>query len=502
MNADKIRDSILLYAVKGALVHQDANDIPASVLIKEIEKEKAAMVSDGRIKKPIKSVPFTEKDELFDVPKGWVWCRLGDLLAIVSDGTHHTPKYVDAGVPFLSVQNISSGYLDTTNAKYISEEEHRVLIERIKPQLGDILLCRIGTLGKAIEVTWDFDFSIFVSLGVLRPIDNRLTPYILRVINSPWGKQWIDRVKVGGGTHTNKINLSDIPTCPIPLPPLEEQKRILAKVTELFSVVDEYDKAAEELKSLNEALPDKLRKSVLQNAIYGHLIPQDSSDEPGIELIKRIHKEKVELVKAGKLKKKDLDVDPVSIDEYPFEKPAGWEFARLSEISLDSADGPFGSNLKKEHYTNEKQVRIIQLSNIGEFGWRDSNVKYTTFEHLKTVSRSEAFAGDIIIAKMMPAGRAIICPNNDPKYVLSSDAVRFAFSSVLDKKFLYYAINSPMFKEQVYGEVQGITRVRTSLSKLRTYILPIPPLSEQQRIVAKIEEVFANIDKLPKSEEL
>lgn len=243
----------------------------------------------------------------------------------------------------------------------------------------------------------------------------------------------------------------------------------------------------------------QLRNSILQEAIQGHLVPQIATEEPAIKLLERIHREKGELAKAGKIKKADLFVEPISEDECPFEKPSGWEFARLSELSLDSADGPFGSNLKKEHYTDKKQVRIIQLSNIGELGWRDSNVKYTTFEHLKTVGRSEAFAGDIIIAKMMPAGRAIICPNTDIKYVLSSDAVRFAFSTLLDRRYLYYAINSPVFKDQVYGEVQGITRVRTSLSKLRTYILPIPPLSEQKRIVERIDELLPLVDEYDKA---
>lgn len=165
-------------------------------------------------------------------------------------------------------------------------------------------------------------------------------------------------------------------------------------------------------------------------------------------------------------------------------------------LSLDSADGPFGSNLKKEHYTDNKEVRIIQLSNIGEDGWKDGNKKYTTFKHLKSISRSEAFANDIIIAKMMPAGRAIICPNWDAKYVLSSDAVRFDFYVEINRKYLYYAINSHVFRSQVYDNVQGITRVRTSLSKLRNYLIPLPPLAEQHRIVSKIEQLLQEIDKL------
>jgi len=234
----------------------------------------------------------------------------------------------------------------------------------------------------------------------------------------------------------------------------------------------------------------QLTDSILQMAIQGKLVPQDPNDEPASVLLERIREEKRRLVAEGKLKKKELEENNVNEDDLAFVIPKGWVAASLKTLSLDSADGPFGSNLKKDHYTDNKEVRIIQLSNIGESGWKDSNVKYTTYEHLETIKRSEAYPGDIIIAKMMPAGRAIICPDCDNKFVLSSDAVRFNFSNVLYKKYLYYAINSSIFKNQVYGNVQGITRVRTSLTKLRDYYLPIPPIKEQYRIVDRIEEIL------------
>ncbi len=245
----------------------------------------------------------------------------------------------------------------------------------------------------------------------------------------------------------------------------------------------------------------QLRNSILQMAIQGKLVPQDPNDEPASVLVQHIHKVKEHLVRGCKLKKRDLISEPITDEDKPFELPDGWVFVRMQDISLESADGPFGSNLKKEHYTDKKEVRIIQLSNIGELGWKDTNVKYTTFEHLSTIARSEAFAGDVIIAKMMPAGRAIICPQGDKKYVLSSDAVRFNFPDILNKRYLYYAINSSIVKDQVYGEVQGITRVRTSLNKLRTYIIPLPPLSEQHRIVAKLEKILPVVDEYGKAQE-
>lgn len=181
-------------------------------------------------------------------------------------------------------------------------------------------------------------------------------------------------------------------------------------------------------------------------------------------------------------------------EEQPYEVPENWVWVRLGSLAQDMADGPFGSNLKTEHYTNNKEVRIIQLSNIGENGWREDNKKYTTFEHAKVIARSKVEAGDIVIAKMMPAGRAIICPSYEQQYVLSSDAVKFVPNSLVDNNFCCKGINSYFFQTLVQENTQGITRARTSIKKLKGYPFPLPPLSEQQRIVERIEELFAKLD--------
>ena len=224
MTGQQLKNSILQMAVQGKLVPQDPNDEPASVLLERIRAEKEALIKAGKIKKeknpsvifrgadnlPYEKVgkndPVCIADEVpFDIPDSWEWVRLGSILSVISDGTHKTPHYVSDGIPFLSVQNISSGKFDFTKIKYITQEEHQKLIERIKPQKDDILFCRIGTLGKAIKCTLDFEFSIFVSLGLLRLIDVSLTDYLVFAINSPLGDKWI---------HDNKrvivINLRNI----------------------------------------------------------------------------------------------------------------------------------------------------------------------------------------------------------------------------------------------------------------------------------------------------
>lgn len=226
-----------------------------------------------------------------------------------------------------------------------------------------------------------------------------------------------------------------------------------------------------------------LREKVISAAVLGKLSANYISKTSA----------KDDLLKLG------IKIDDLSDENIPCAIKTGWEWVRVSNLGADKyafADGPFGSNLKREHYTDEKQVRIIQLSNVGERGWKNENEKYTTYEHLETIKRSEVFPGNIVIAKMMPAGRAIIVPDVSDAYVLSSDCVRFVPNSGLNTQYLCYAINSKMFRTQVLQDVHGIGRERTSLSKLKSYLLPIPPIEEQQIIVDRIDYIFDLISKI------
>ena len=251
---DKLKKSILQYAIQGKLVKQDPNDEPASVLLERIKAEKEQLIKEGKIKRD-KNESFIYKGDyknyyeknsqktrilngyVFDLPQNWEWCSLSNLSKLITDGTHKTPNYVSQGIPFLSVQNISSGKFDLSKLKYISEDEHLILTKRCNPNINDILICRIGTLGKPIINTLDFDFSIFVSLGLVKLINSQLVDYIKFVLDSPFIYNFIDYVKVGGGTHTYKINIEDMSRFPIPLAPIEEQKRILKKYTIFENII-------------------------------------------------------------------------------------------------------------------------------------------------------------------------------------------------------------------------------------------------------------------------
>lgn len=175
MNAQDLKNSILQLAVQGKLVEQRPEEGTAKELLEQIKAEKEKLIKEKKIKKE-KPLPEIPEDEIpFEIPESWEWVRLIDLCCLISDGTHKTPTYVEQGVPFVSVKDISSGYLDFSNVKYITQEEHEKLISRCKPEIHDILLCRIGTLGKAIKIDTDREFSIFVSLGILKLLNWNLS---------------------------------------------------------------------------------------------------------------------------------------------------------------------------------------------------------------------------------------------------------------------------------------------------------------------------------------
>ena len=190
----------------------------------------------------------------------------------------------------------------------------------------------------------------------------------------------------------------------------------------------------------------------------------------------------------AKLKKTDIG-----------EIPEDWEVHKLGDYVDEITEGPFGSNLKREHYTNEKEARIIQLGNIGENGWNDENIKYTTFNHAKEIAKCIVKPGEIVIAKMMPAGRAIICPQNEKMYVLSSDAVRLKPKSNVDIDYLLRAVNSFYYRRQIQDKTQGSTRARINIEKLTESLIMLPSsLSEQQRISIVLSDIDALLSALNK----
>ena len=256
-----LRQTILSLAVQGKLVPQDPNDEPASVLLEKIKEEKERLVKEGKIRKQKPLPPIKEEEIPYEVPEGWEWVRLGSICWQITDGTHTTPAYTESGIPFLSVKDISKGRLDFSNTKFISKETHKALIKRCNPQYGDILLTKVGTTGIAKVVDTHKEFSIFVSLALLKVYKNEIDPYYLEMtINSPLVREQSKEGTAGVGNKN--LVLKKIKNFIIPLPPLNEQKRIVAKVDQLMSLCNQLEELLERSnQAVNQLLQSLLKKA-------------------------------------------------------------------------------------------------------------------------------------------------------------------------------------------------------------------------------------------------
>jgi len=236
----ELRKTILQLAVQGRLVEQDPADEPASVLLERISAEKARLVKEKKIKKA-KPLPPVDVDEVpYALPEGWIWTRLDEICFLITDGTHHTPTYTEEGVRFLSVKDLSNGFIDLSNTRYISEEEHLELIKRCHPEYGDVLLTKVGTTGIAKVIDVDVEFSIFVSVALLKFSKGSIFPYFLELmINSPLVK-YQSEVNTQGVGNKNLV-LKSIKKFVVPLPPLPEQHRIVERVDALMKLCDKLD---------------------------------------------------------------------------------------------------------------------------------------------------------------------------------------------------------------------------------------------------------------------
>ena len=494
MTAQQFKNTILQEAIQGRLVPQDPNDEPASILLKRIRKEKQQLVKEGKLKKKdLEEKPISEDEIPFEIPESWEWVRLFDIYNFI-DYRGSTPNKLNCGIPLVTAKNVKRGYNDYTIKDFISKEEFEQRKSRGISKRGDILFTTEAPLGNVSLADLDV-FSAGQRLITLQAysgddMNNKLM--MLFMLSNSFMQSLLEKKT---GTTVAGIKASKLKDVLIPLPPLAEQYRIVAKIEELLPKVEEYGKAQEKLNKLNEELPEKLKKSVLQEAIEGRLVPQDPNDEPASVLLQKIREEKKQLVKEGKLKKKDLEEKPISEDEIPFYIPESWEWVRLGDIGLFER----GNGIKRDE-TCESGYPCVR------YGEMYTKYKYSpTFE--KTVSFTsksvfekcrKAHCGDLFMAltgeNKQDISLAAQYVGNE-EVAVGGDLCHF---TILEAYGLYfvYIINSTYFSSKKEILATGDIIVHISTDKLASIPVPLPPLAEQKRIVAKIEQLLGEINKL------
>lgn len=464
MKAQDLKNSILQLAIQGKLVPQDASDEPAEVLYAKIQAEKQKLIKEGKIKKDKPLPPIADDEIPFEIPSTWKWVRLGELC------------FLDNG------KNTSNERLPLLDAKYLRGKKTPDILETgVKINKGDYLILVDGENSGEVFLSPESGYmgSTFRKLYFF---DVSYIDYILNILRF-YQKKFRDNKKGGAIPHLDK-NLFKMLL--ISIPPLAEQKRIVAKIEELEPFVKQYDKAETELSALNGSFPEQLKKSILQYAIQGKLVAQDANDESAEALYAKIQAEKQRLIKEGKIKK-DKPLPPITDDEVPFAIPPSWKWVRLGDC-YDVRDGTHDT--PKYVSTGVPLVTSKNLSN----GMLDlSNVKFISLEDAKKIDeRSKVDRNDILFAMIGTIGNPVIV-DVEPNFCIKNMAL-IKYNKFMDTNYILYLLIKA--QDDMKKEAQGAVQSFVSLSFIRNFPIPLPPLAEQHRIVAKVNELMKYCEKL------
>lgn len=489
MTPEQLKASILQYAIQGKLVEQRAEEGTGEELFQEIERKREVLIKEKIIKKDKRTNSIINFQEVpFDIPENWMWVTLGSILNKLTDGTHKTPKYTSTGVKFVSVKDMSNGFLSLENTKYISEEEHKELYARCNPEKGDLILSKVGTTGVPAIVDTTEPFSLFVSVALLKfdckCIDVEFLYYMLM---SPLVQAQATENTRGVG-NKNWV-LDAIASTMVVLPPLVEQKRIVAKIEELLPYVDRYAAAYEKLEQFNAKFPEDMKKSILQYAIQGKLVEQREEEGTGEELYRQIQAEKKRLIKEGKIKK-EKPLPEIAEDEIPFDIPESWKWVRIGALTYN-----WGQK------TPDSRFCYIDVGSVNNTS-HTLNKENTVVEAKDASSRAKKIVkkGDVIFATIRPYLKNIcIIDKNFPCEPIASTAfaVMHCPEGLLNK-YLYYYLLSPTFMRfaNARDKAKGVAYPAIGEKDFFNGIIALPPVAEQKRIVAKLEEILPLCERL------
>lgn len=523
---NRLRELILRLAMQGKLVPQKSNDKPAHIILEEIEKEKESLLKRKLMKKQSSLAEIKQEEIPYPIPQSWKWIKLENICTLITDGAHHTPNYIDEGVPFLSVKNLSSGVIDFNDTKFISETEHSDLIKRCNPEFNDILLTKIGTTGIAVTIDTEKEFSIFVSVALLKLVKNKVNPkFIENLINSPLVKKYSKEGTEGVGNKN--LVLRKIREYIIPLPPLEEQKRIVEKIDQLMLLCDKLEEERNQKNKLqlqiNSAAINKLIKAndetsfksawsfiasqfdnlytvkqnvtdlkdaILNLAMRGKLVSQDDKEQSATELHKDILEEKSKLIKNGSIRKqKELPI--IKEDEIDYELPRNWKWVRLNDF------GTWKSGSTPNRTNSSFYEGNIPWVKSGEV--KQGRIKFTS----ETITN---YALEKCSLHINPIGSVLIAmygANIGEAGVLEIEAATNQavcacnpFTGI-DNYYLYNLLLS--LKSNFIAQGAGAAQPNISREKIINTVVPLPPHEEQKRIVNKINQLFELCDKLEKN---
>ena len=472
--ADSLRAAVLQAAIKGELTERSSEN--ARDLLLRIQNEKQALQAKGSLKKTKAPAPVTADEVLFEIPENWVWVRLGDvILQNIGGGTpsKQEPSYWNGDIPWASVKDLNCDVL-TKTIDSITAEGLENSSSNLIPK-GTLIICTRMGLGKIALA--EIDVAINQDLRAI---------FLPECLNKHYFYHFYRTLKMEGkGATVKGITVEELHNTPFPLPPLAEQQAIVEKLTRLLAEIDRLKAEEQSLASLQKAYPQTLRASVLAAAVRGDL--NERSQEHARDLLLQIQNEKQALQAKGSLKKTKAPA-PISDDEIPFEIPENWVWVRLGNY-LDVRDGTHDT----PKYTSTG-VPLITSKNLIDNSLDFSNVKYISIDDATEINkRSKVDIDDILFAMIGSIGNPVLV-KDELLFCIKNVALFKKVSPLTDMNYVYYCLLH--FQEDMKDKASGGVQRFVALNYLRNYLIPLPPLSEQQAIVAKLSALLTEIDAL------
>ena len=475
MDTKKLRQKILDLAIHGKLVPQDPNDEPASVLLQRIRTEKERLIKEGKIKRSRKSVKTSDTPHYeqmpFELPQGWVWTTLGVVGEWQSGGTpsRSNKSYYGGNIPWLKTGDLNDGFI-LNIPESITEEAVANSSAKINPT-GSVLIAMYGaTIGKLGILT----FPSATNQACCACIEFRaITQLYLFYFLLSQRSRFISR---GGGGAQSNISKELIVNTHIPLPPLSEQQRIVIEIEKYFVLIDDIEQGKADLQTAIKQTKSK----ILDLAIHGKLVPQDPNDEPASELLKRINP------------KAQITCDN---EHYP-QLPKGWCTTSLKRLQIEVLNG---YAFQSCNYT-EEGVRIIRIANVQDGQIVDDSPKFYPIDSISEIHKYQLRAEDLLMSLTGNVGRVGFLPQIMLPAALNQRVCCIRTTEeIIYKKYLYIFFQSNLFRTACESSAKGVAQLNVSTEWLKNFLIALPPLAEQKRIVEKIEQLFCLLEQIEES---
>lgn len=494
MNAQDLKSSILQLAVQGKLVEQRAEEGTARELLEQIKLEKDQLIKDKKIKKS-KPLPEITEDEIpFEIPESWEWVRVGEIGSLTRGSGIKRTEVIEDGYPCIRYGELYTTYR-TKFEKTVSFVTKELFDKCHKIHTGDVAMTLTGEnkTDIAMAVTYEGKDTIAMGGDMTCWSHHMMNPlYLVYFINSPYAISC--KRNLATGDIIIHISNDKLATILMPVPPLEEQHRIVAKIEEILPYIDQYDKAYTKLETFNKKFPEDMKKSILQMAMQGKLVEQRPEEGTADELYEQIVAEKAQLIKDGKIKKEKPLLE-ITEDEIPFEIPASWKWVRLSAIceKIGSGSTPTGG---KNVYQDDG-ILFLRSQNVYNDGLRFDGIAFISEELNRP--NSVVVAKDILLNITGGSiGRCALVPDDFDKANINQHVMIIRLVNLDLRFWVHFVIISAYIQQKIMDVQVGVSREGLSAEKLKNFIIPLPPLAEQKRIVAKIEELLPYCDQLIK----